>query len=257
MQLMIDKYRLVSLTLLFLIPFSAISASNREQDLSLWLWFQVEKKIGKNQYAEFQYQTRFTENVTRFDRSNIYFIYGIKVLKNLQLETLYQLNTNYLQDQHTFYIGATHKTRLGKKSAIFNRTSFQTVRNYFTGIHQFDESYFEWRNRIRMMYKFNKIFTAAASAEPYLKFSSDRRMHLSRIRLVSQFRVRYNKYQSFTLFYLVQPDIVSFSRPAVDYAMGVTYHLRLPNKAKAYHKLFKSDFQNKKEKKPAFDDTYN
>ncbi len=238
----------------------AFAQNGREQDFSLWYWLQVEKKLGKKQYAEFQYQVRFKDNASRFARSNIYFIYGRNLFPFLQVEGLYQLNTNHKADQHTLFIGLTYKQRIVRRFSAFYRTSFQATRNYFTGDLAADKPFFEWRNRIRGIYRINNLFSCTLSAEPYVRFSYSRPAYLSRIRFVAQFNYRYNKYQSCSLFFLTQPDVVSYSRPETDYALGITYHFSIPAKAKAIKKIiqpksFKRDKGNHAVE--IFEDTYN
>ncbi len=225
--------------LLLMLPHITFARKSTNQDLSLWTWVQLEKKISHNQYAEFQYQTRFSNNISQFDRSNLYFVYGINFMKHMQLEALYQLNTNYEADQHTFFLGLSYKRKINRRYSIFYRTSFQTVRNYFTGDALTDQPYSEWRNRIRVNYKINNLLSASLSGEPYLKISSEHPAYISRIRFVSQLSYGFNKYQNISAFYLVEPDIVTYSHHDIDYVLGITYHFRIPDKAKAFKKVLR------------------
>lgn len=243
---------------IIIFPFSVLS-QNRREDLSLWTWLQFEKRLGNGQYAQFQYQTRFNENISRFNRSNIYFIYGVNFLSHWQLEGIYQLNTNYEADQHTFFAGLTYKQKFSSRISLFYRTGFQTIRNYFTGDIRGDKPYAESRNRIRVKYKINNLFSTAISAEPYLKFSYDHPAYLSRIRYVSQFNYRFNKYQTFSFFYMIEPDVICYSQPQTDYILGITYYFIFPNKAKGFKKLFKPKELSKDsgEEDEMLRDTYN
>lgn len=215
---------------LWVFPFFASSQNVREKDLSLWIWLQFEKRMANNQYVEFQYQVRFNNNISQFNRTNLNFIYGVNFLRHLQLEGLYQLATNYKIDHHTLFLGLTYKLWITQRFSIFYRTSFQAIRNYFTGDIRADKPYSEWRNRIRIRYKINNLYLITLSAEPYFKFQPTLPIHLSRIRFVSEFHYRFNKYQMFSFFYLMEPDIISYSKLETDYVFGVIYHFRLPNK---------------------------
>lgn len=218
---------------------STIHSQNKnKQDFALWGWLQVEKKFSKKQYVEFQYQSRFSENVSQFSRSNIYFIYGKDIRKNLNFELLYQLNTNHKNDQHTFYFGFTYKQSLSYRSFATFRTAVQNTHNYFTGDYHADKPYTEWRNRIRLVYRVSSPVQFALSAEPYILFKATESPYISRIRYVAQGTYKFSKYQSCSLFYLVQPDIISTS-PDINYVIGLTYHLTLPNKWSNFKKVFK------------------
>ena len=224
------------LLILLLFPLFIKSQSKSQQDFTLWGWFQVEKKFQKKQYVEFQYQARFNDNVSQFNRSNIYFIYGKNIRKNLNFELLYQLNTNHKNDQHTFYLGFTCKQSLSYRSFVTFRTAVQNTHNYFTGDYQADKPYTEWRNRIRFIYRIKSSLQVAVSAEPYLLFKPTEAPSISRIRFVAQSTYKFNKYESCSLFYLVQPDVISTS-PDINYVLGLTFHVTLPNKWNNYKKL--------------------
>lgn len=223
---------------LFFYPLFITAQSKSSQDFALWGWFQVEKKFPKKQYVEFQYQVRFNENVSQFKRSNIYFIYGKDIRKNLNFELLYQLNTNHQNDQHTFYFGFTNKQSLSYRAFVTFRTAVQNTHNYFTGDYRADKPYSEWRNRIRFVYRISSPLQFSVSAEPYLLFKPTESPYFSRIRYVAQGNYKFNKYESCSLFYLVQPDIISNS-PDINYVVGLTYHLTLPNKWSNCKKLLK------------------
>jgi len=153
---------------------------------------------------------------------------------------LYQLNTNKIADQHTFYFGATYKYTASQRLSFQFRTAVQQNRNYFTGDYATDNPYNEWRNRIRGVFKLNQYYSVAASAEPYLMFKATRPVYLSRMRYVAQFIINYNKFQNLTLFYLIQPDYITFSKPKTNYVLGVAYSISIPNSKKNFKKLFKS-----------------
>lgn len=235
-------------TIVFLFYPQTVSSQDqpaRKQDFSLWTWVQVEKKLHNKQYIEFQYQVRFDQNATQFNRSNIYFIYGKNFGRHVNAEVLYQLNENYIKDQHTFYLGLTYKTVLFRHASVAFRTAVQNTRNHFTGDYGADKPRTEWRNRIRFTYKLSKPLSISASAEPYLLFKPMEEPYLSRIRYVAQVAYKYNKYQKFTLFYLIQPTLITDSRPKTNFVLGLAYHITLPNKAKGYQKFFR--FNGKKE----------
>lgn len=224
--------------LIVLLSFPSLAQSARDKDLGLWTWLQVEKNMKKGQYFEFQYQTRFTENISQFNRTNLYFIYGKTFLqKRLQVEALYQLNLNHTADQHTLFLGATYKQKLKGPFLLYFRTAVQYIRNDFTGIYAIDKPYIEWRNRVRFIYKLNNLFSTSISGEPYLRFSNTQRGALTRARFVWNFNYRFNKFQTFSVFYLIQPDIAA-RNPKTNYVIGLTYHVRLPNKKKERKKFF-------------------
>lgn len=227
------------LLLLLIFTGNSYPAQNTgKQDLSLWTWFQVEKKLPHKQYVEFQYQMRFEDNFSRFDRSNLYFIYGKDLRKHLQADALYQLNMNRKSDQHTAFLGLSYKRKIAHHLSAYFRSSVQYVRNGFTGNYPMDRPYTEWRNRIRLNYSINNLFSTAISGEPYVKFTPGQSGRFSRIRYVWNFRYRFNKYQSFSLFYLLQPDLVTPVQRKTNYALGLTYHIRIPDKAKQFRKFF-------------------
>ena len=232
------NFETVFAVILLLITLPSHLCAGSSQDLSLWTWLQAEKRLGHHRYAEVQCQLRFDHNVSEFNRANYYFIVGQEFGSHWQAEVLYQLNTNRHSDQHTFFGGVTYKQKLAKHFSLYYRCSVQTVRNYFTGDPVMDRPYTELRNRLRFSYKFNNRFSAAVSGEPYIKITQRLPAYLSRIRYVSALNYRLNKYQTWTVFYLVEPDVITYGRHNIDYVMGITGHFRLPDKWSGVKKMF-------------------
>lgn len=242
------KINRLKLVIIVLFSISSFGQTN-EKDFSTWGWIQLEKQTFKHQYVSFQYQVRYDNNGSTFDRSNFYLGYGFDYLKNFNTEVLYQFSTDYKKDQHTFYAGTTYKIKLFEKTSLFVRTAVQHTQNYFTGDFETDKPLTEWRNRFRLSYAINKKFSTTISAEPYLAFDRINPAHISRIRYVNQFNYRFNKYQDFSLFYLVEPDVITYKTPKTDFVLGLTYSVKLPNKWKTFKKFFKPSSSNDKEKK--------
>lgn len=255
MQSMIRKIGLLGISVFLSI--CTFSQTGRKQDLALWPWIQIEKKIGRHQYVEFQYQVRFNNHISQYNRSNYYFMYGIDFLKHFQAEGLYQLNSNPKADEHTFFAGLTYKQNISQHVSLLYRSSFQTTRNDFTGDKHVDKPYSEWRNRLRSIYKFNNVYSVSLSAEPYLKITDKHPVYLSRIRFVSQFSYRFNKYQTFSAFYLLEPDIVYYSTPSTDHVIGLAYHFTLPDKMKSFKKIFKPKSIDNADDNEMLKDTFN
>lgn len=247
MRLMINSRRLIA-CLCFVVPFMASAQYVIRQDFSFWGWIQLEKKIGEKHYVDFQWQTRFNQNATSFQRNSFYFLYGISLTKKWNAEALYQLSTNYTGNQHAFYIGSTYKLNVTNNLSVYARTALQYTRNGFSGFYDQDEPFAEWRNRIRLTYSFNKVYALSISGEPYLRFNTSTPLFLSRVRFVSQFNFKYNKYNSFNLYYLIEPDWSSRTKPRTDYVLGLTYKVNLPSKRKEFKKFFKTKYFKKKEK---------
>jgi hypothetical protein len=221
-----------------LLPALTDAQNLRKKDFSVWTWVQVQKKISKKQYIELQYQVRFDQNASQFNRSNIYFIYGNNFRKHFNLELLYQLNENYRKDQHTFYAGLTYRQSILPHLSVAVRTAVQSTRNYFTGDVYADKLYTEWRSRMRLTYNIYKPFDLSVSAEPYLLFKSARAPYLSRVRYVTQLSYKYNRIQKFTLFYLIQPDVISHHVPKINHVLGMAYHFTLPEEPGSFKKHF-------------------
>jgi len=210
-----------------------------KEDFSSWGWIQVEKQTFKHQYVSLQYQVRYDNYGFTFDRSNFYLGYGIDYFKKFNTEVVYQYSTSVKKDEHTFFIGTTYKTKLFKKTSLFFRTAVQHTQNYFTGDPIADKPITEWRNRIRLSYSITKKYAATISAEPYLAYDRIHPGHLSRIRYVSQLNYKFNKYNNVSLFYLVEPDVITYKTPKTDYVIGLSYSIKLPNKWKDFKKFYK------------------
>ena len=243
---------------LFLIIFSISTYGqlSPKKDFSTWSWIQLEKKTFKHQYVSFQYQARYDNYGFTFNRSNFYLGYGIEYFKKFNTEVVYQFSTSYKKDEHTFFVGTTYKCKLFKKTSLFLRTAVQHTQNYFTGEPIADKPLTEWRNRIRLSYSLNKNYNATLSAEPYLAFDQLHPGHISRIRYVSQLNFRYNKFNNLSLFYLIEPDVITYKRPNTDYVIGITYSIKLPNKWKDFNKFYQRSNADK-DKDRDTKDSYN
>lgn len=216
--------------------------AERPTDLSLWTWFQVYKDLGENSYMSVQYQLRKNNNMSTFQANNFYFIYGYNLTKRASIETLYQVNTNHTRSVHTLYLGLTRQFKINKRVSLYGRTAIQHSRNY-AGIYQSNDALmYDWRNRLRVKFKFNKSLSYALSAEPTIRFSPAYGLFVDKIRFTNQLSFNYNKYQSVTLFYIYQPDFVTYFKPKTSYVLGITYQLNLPNSFKKYKKILKPNF---------------
>lgn len=225
------------LILLFCLIGIPVKAQSSIADFSLWNWYQVNYPVSKKSYANVQWQFRLNENASQFDKSNFYFSYGRNFLKAFNAEVLYQFTTNHSSDSHTLYAGMTYKLKLGK-AKLYYRISVQHIRNYFSGDYRTDEPYSEFRNRIRVSYPIMPSIDVTLSAEPYIKLTSIRNPYLSRVRSVAQVNYTYNRYHSFSIFYLYEPVVYSFSERHTDDVIGITYQVTLPKKLKKIHKIW-------------------
>lgn len=216
-----------------------LMSQDRNQDLSFWTWFQVNRDLGKHTYGSLQYQVRLNNNMSAFQANNFYCIYGYNLNKRTNLEGLYQINTNRERTNHTLYLGLTRQFKVTDHFSIYTRTAVQHGRNLVGFESVTNQPTYDWRNRFRVKYKFNKTIALACSAEPTMRYSLAQGMVLDKIRFASQFSFNYNKYQSITLFYMFQPDVISFKQPMTNYILGATYQLELPKKFKKYKKILK------------------
>lgn len=239
------RYKLTLILILFYTVSSALNKTGQTNDFFFWNWYQLDYKISKSDYASFQFQYRLNENASQFNKSNFYFIYGKNLNKKWNAEILYQLTTSYRADNHTFYLGLTYKTKM-QQLKINYRSSIQHIRNYFSGDFKEDSPYTEWRNRVRFSYPISNSFSASISFEPYMKFTSNHPLHLSRIRNVAQLSYDLNKYQSVSVFYLYEPEIFDFSTPKNDYVLGLTYQIAIPRKWKKFKNIFELNQVDKK-----------
>lgn len=221
-------------------------AQRKDNDFSAWYWLQMSKDIGKQHYVSLQFQSRFDNNASFFDANNFYFMFGTNALKYVNVEALYQLRSNYKEDNHTLYLGVTRKFSI-KNVDIYFRTAYQHTRNYFSGDYIADHPVHEWRNRLRIRYKLNTSFNLAFSAEPTIHFWN-RPPYLDKVRYMALAEMRYNKYQSVSLFYIYQPNVYDISGLNADFIGGITYQVFLPKRLKKIKHFFRpkidTDFHN-------------
>ncbi len=239
------KFKSVFLICIFFCTLQSHAQSDVAHDLFFWNWYQFSYKLSKKDYVSFQFQNRLKENMSLFNKNNFYFDVGRNFNKNISAEVLYQLTTNYNIDNHTFYAGLTFKRRMDQFK-IHYRTSVQHIRNYFTGDYKTDKPFFEWRNRVRIIFPLLHTMTASLSAEPYIKFEAIHKPYLSRIRNVAQLSYNLNRYHAISFFYLYEPEIITYSKRKDDYVIGITYSLSIPRKWKNIQKIF--EFQRKEDR---------
>lgn len=229
-------------TLFFLLNSNEIHAQ-RSTDISMWNWFQVYKNLGNKSYVSFQYQARFNNQISTFNSANYYAVIGKNFKNHLNIEAVLQMNTNHKRDSYTSYLGVTKRWNY-KRFFFYIRPSVQYTRSFFTGDYSIDRPLNELRTRFKIRYAFNKHFLLAGFTEPYIAFSALRPTYFERVRNGLQFDFQYNKYNTFTLFYLFQPDVISFSNLSTSQVLGLTYRIVIPKKWK---KLFKYKPEKKEE----------
>ncbi len=240
-----SKLKKVRLVLIFTVLSCQLNAQ-RISDFSVWTWNQFYYHFDKSHYASVQYQARFNENASLFDCANLYFIYGYNPNKKSNVEFLYQLKTDRSNDVHTLYVGYTRKINI-KAVNLYARVAFQHNRSYFSMNELYDQSYNEARFRLRAKYEINKVFSTSISAEPTFELNGKESPYIDKIRYVGQLGMQYNRFQSFTLFYIYQPDIHSFWVPQTNYVLGLAYEISLKGKMKKLDKFFKANLKDSDE----------
>ena len=242
---------------LFFLFFSLTLFSQRmNNDFSTWFWIQTKYNFKKKNTLNLQFQSRFNQNSTSFDKNNFYLSFERKLAKKVHAEGLYQFSTSHDSDQHTLYAGLTFKIKF-KPFVLFYRTAIQHKQNYFSRNPFIDNPFNEWRNRLRLSYSPNEKWTFSISTEPYLFFSNFQTSHFSRIRNVIQSNYSLNPFHSISLFYLLEPTLNFEHSKKNDFVLGLTYQIVIPKKKKDKKHFF--DFKPKKEKeeKPEQKDTFN
>jgi hypothetical protein len=140
-------------------------------------------------------------------------------------------------DQHTFYAGVSKKIDFGKSSIIV-RSAFQYIRNMHTIPTLGYGPYLEWRNRIRFKYDMTNRMSASISGEPYLHFDNwTSTPRISRARFIAQCDWMYNKYTTFSLYFLLQPSNSVHTGTSFKNVIGFTYQLDLPKKLPSFKKI--------------------
>lgn len=233
------RYLLAAWLLLLALHQSLQAEVKRSGDFSIWNWYQLKYPISKTMYTNVQYQYRIGNNASQFDKSNFYVTLGRNFSKHINAEILYQFTTSSRTDQHTFYAGATYKKKL-RPFTLYYRMSLQEVRKYFTGRPKIDDAYVEFRNRLRVTYPMGSKLDLSLSAEPYLYLKAGQAPSFSRIRNVLMANYSVNRYQSVSVFYLVEPSLGPGPKED-DYVLGLTYQISLPRKWSKMKKIFKAE----------------
>jgi hypothetical protein len=245
----VKNHRILILLVSFVCALVAASKAqiHTPQDLAGWGWVQVYKTLDSNKYVSAQYELRLDNNCSTFQSSNFYFVGGINLNKNLNIEALYQFNSNYYKNLNTLYAGITYRIKLNKRFSCYVRTAYQFNQNHLFNAEYKTNPYSEWRNRVRLKYKLNKRISLTFSAEPTIHLNLIQHLtYLDKIRFVGQVSWQYNKYSSFTPFYMVQPQIQALKgTPGVNYMIGLTYQINLPKKWKKFDSIFKYDSKKK------------
>lgn len=248
----------IKLPALFLCLFIASSVSAQvSHDLSTWYWFQLRYKLNKKTHFNTQYQARLNHAPTEFDQSSFYFSVERNLSKKWQGELLYQLTTNYSKDQHTLYAGITRSWRI-KPFKLYYRSAWQMNRLYFSGYPQYDKPYTEIRNRLRIQYPY-KRFRFAYSSELFYRYNQSFWYNgtLSRIRNIALIGYNYNRYQSFSLFYLFEPSLNYVVNNHNDHVVGLVYQISLPKKISKLKHFFESDQDKSKNNNQDSNDSFN
>lgn len=223
------------LCMMFLLLSCAEVNAQRSTDISMWDWFQVYKNTGNKTYLSFQYQARFNNRISAFNSANYYAVFGKNFKHHLNIEAVLQMNTNHKRDSYTGYLGITKRWDY-KRFFFYVRPSVQYTRSFFTGDYSIDHPLNEFRTRFKIRYAINKHFLIAGFTEPYISFSALRPSYFERVRNGMQLDFQYNKYNTFTLFYLFQPDVTSYSNLSTSQVLGLTYRVDIPKKWKKFLK---------------------
>ena len=216
----------------------AIGGVGPKQDYQTWLWFQVDKDFTKHINLGVQYQERIDATNYSFKWSYFYLNGEYKLNKHFNVQAVYQYCTSYQFDLHSFYVGATGKMGIGRwKFAL--RTAWQNEIVHFSPKYadeQGNETKYEWRNRATVRYKLFSNITAFAFSEPYLRYGY-RDPYIDKIRSGFGIDYDFNKYNTFTLYYLMQPEY-DIKSQTIQNVLGFVYSVSLPRKKMKWHKFF-------------------
>lgn len=218
-------------------------AQTRNINWGNWGWLKLSKQVSKRQTVGFQYQVRYSDGFSTFDRSNIYVTYSLDLKRKWNFDALYQWNANREMDQHTFFVAFSKKMNW-KKCSLTYRTAIQHIENTHNIPALGYVPYTEWRNRLRLKIPLSKHWSSSWSYEPYLMFTNRWIPALTRARFVADLSRDLNKYTSFSVFYLSQPAYKNIGQPSWKNVLGLTFQIELPRSHKSILKVF--DYTHKK-----------
>ena len=209
------------------------------QDYETWTWFQVEKQFTRHYSLSVEYELRI-DNVTKGFTWGYFYLDGeYKFNKYFNTQAVYQYCTSYQFDVQSFYWGITGKYPLGNRWKVAARSAFQDEVVHFSPIYSDEkgnETKYEWRNRVSIRYKVFSNITAFAFAEPYIRYDY-RTPYMDKMRNGAGFDYDMNKYNSFSLYYLYQPQF-DVTKTTIANIVGVIYSITLPYKKIKWHKFF-------------------
>jgi hypothetical protein len=203
---MMKALRLKLFAIIFIskITFCLADSNTKPTDAALWTGFQLNQNLPGKWTAGYEYQSRFTRNLT-FHRGFFQFLSITWKPLNFFSATLEYRNVNAFD-------GVTH--RLGielnfkkkwKRLAAVKRSVFQSERYSLLTIEQpsgFPSNF--WRERLLFKFDLNKDVKLIASAEVF--FSAHKTIRFQRLRTQAGLSVDLSKNISLTALWLFQEE---------------------------------------------------
>jgi hypothetical protein len=214
--------------LLLLLPFVSFSQMN---DASLWLSFELEKKINKKTDFGFKTQSRLRENFSTYDYSFFDFGLSRKLAKGLAIDGAYVLNTRrkfvgerfVMIPRHQFYATVRYARDFGNWK-IANRNRVQTQIEDEGFLESSETLDYFYRNKTIAKYQLNKKWAPYCSYEAYFRLNNKPLWENDIFRHRGSIGTKYNitKRRQLDFYYMYQHQLRR-ARPDNIHVIGIIY----------------------------------
>jgi len=224
--------QLFRITFLFLlsVPFygSAQTSKSDPTDVQGWYGAGLKLDLPKKWAVNFDYQSRFYNNLKTYNGSYISLGFSKKIISLIELMAEYRLSLVQKGTYHRYSLGGELSKDI-RKVELSLRMLFQNQLQDFDDATKDNDNSNYWRARFGVKYRFLKRFDLYASVEPIIKFGG--RYFLDNWRNTVGIKARIFPGAKIDLYYIYRPDYAkSYNRTFHVIGLNVDYTLKLGKK---------------------------
>jgi len=234
-----NKQRVITVFILFLVvPFYGIGQTSKSDPTDVQGWYGAGLKLDlpKKWAVNFDYQSRFYNNLKTYNGSYFSLGFSKKVISLFELTAEYRLSLVNKGTYHRYSLGGELAKDI-RKVELSLRMLFQNQLQDFDETTKSNDNSNYWRARFGVKYRFLKRFDLYASIEPIMKFGG--RYFVDNWRNTIGIKAKIFPGAKVDLYYIYRPDYAkSYNRTFHVLGLNLDYTLKV-GKSKANKKKAK------------------
>ena len=219
------RFILTAILILGLLCKNLFAQADYSDDATVWIGFNLEKKINKHVFLHLSQQNRITENVSTYGRGNIDFGLTYRFNKNIRLMGDYVYlkcpnPDNSFTNEHRFYTALILKKNIGRWDFSYRNMVQMRMKNVYNSVDGKIPKFYE-RNKVSVKYDLNKFINPYVAFEIYYPFYQEKHRGFSKSRSIIGLDYKITKKTDAEVYFLYQQELNAFNQTSRDFVYGL------------------------------------